>query len=187
MEDLTFITGNQHKADYLAKLLGRPLAHQKFDLTEIQSTSLEEVAEHKAKEAYRLAGKPVLVEDVGLSFTALNGLPGPFVKFFVEQPDGLEKLCRMLDGFNDRTARGSCVYGYYDGSHFELISGGIDGIIADHPRGGGGFGWDQIFCPDGYGGRTRAELNEDEYAVVYQIIKPLPQLREFLTSLPNSL
>jgi inosine triphosphate pyrophosphatase len=183
MQDLTFITGNQNKADYLAKLLGMPIAHQKFDLTEVQSTSLEEVVEHKVKEAYRLAGRPVLVEDVGLGFTALNGLPGPFVKFFVEQPDGLEKLCRMLDAFGDRTARGGCVYGYYDGTRLELMSGGIDGAIADHPRGNGGFGWDQIFCPEGYDGRTRAELTEAEYDVLYQVIKPIPKVREFLTSL----
>jgi len=183
MSGLTFITGNQNKADYLAKLLGMPLRHHKLDLDEIQSTSLDKVVEHKVRDAYRQLGGPVLVEDVSLGFSALSGLPGPFIKFFVEQPEGLEKLCRMLDAFPDRSARGACMYGYYDGNRLELLLGGIDGQIAEHPRGSGGFGWDQIFCPEGYGGRTRAELTEEEYAVVYETIKPLPALRKLLTSL----
>lgn len=183
MKEVTFITGNQHKADYFAKLLGMPLKHHKLDLVEIQSTSTEEVVEHKVREAYKQLGTPVLVEDVYLGFTALNGLPGPFVKFFVEQPDGMEKLCRMLDGFDDRSAIGGCVFGYYDGSQLELLAGSLRGTIADQPRGGGGFGWDQIFCPDGYGGKTRAELGEEDDAITYATIKPFAALRELLTSL----
>src|SRR5688572_8872053 len=112
--NVLFITGNQSKADYLAKLLGMPLDHHKYDLDEIQSMHLDKIVTHKVKQAYKLAGRPVLVEDVGLGFTALNGLPGPFVKFFVDQTEGLEKMCRMLDGFGDRSARAETVFGYYD-------------------------------------------------------------------------
>jgi len=183
VKNVTFITGNQHKADYLAKLLGMPLNHHKLDLVEVQSTSLKEVVEHKVREAYRHMNGPVLVEDVSLGFAALHGLPGPFIKFFVEQPDGLENLCRMLDVFDNRSARGECVYGYYDGTKLELIHGGIDGFIADHPRGENGFGWDRIFCPEGYSGKTRAELSDEDYEAVYQVIKPLPLLRTFLQSI----
>mgnify|MGYP003619857813 CR=1 FL=1 len=46
-----FITGNQDKADYLARILGIELQHQKLDLDEIQSTSLEEIVEHKVRQA----------------------------------------------------------------------------------------------------------------------------------------
>src|SRR4051812_45378209 len=106
-----FITGNQNKADYLARLLGVELEHRKINLDEIQSADLNEIVSHKVKQAYAVAGCPVLVEDVSLGFSALGGLPGPFIKFFVEVEDGLEKLCRMLDGFEDRSAQGACVYG----------------------------------------------------------------------------
>jgi Ham1 family protein len=74
MKTITFITGNQHKADALARVLGLPLAHRAVDLMEIQSTSLEEVVEHKVRQAYMVAKCPVLVEDVALEFTALGGL-----------------------------------------------------------------------------------------------------------------
>lgn len=175
-----FITGNQHKADYLSQLLDIPLQHQKLSLDEIQSTSLEEIVEHKVRQAYEAVKQPVLVEDVALSFEALGGLPGPFVKFFVEAPNGLESLCRILDGFDDRTATASCVFGYYDGREVALFRGGMPGSIADSPRGDGGYGWDKIFCPDGYGGRTRAELNKEEDYATYVATKPIAELRAFL-------
>lgn len=178
-----FITGNQHKADYLAKLLGIELQHQKVDLDEIQSVDLEKIVEHKARQAYGIIKRPVLVEDVALGFTALDGLPGPFIKFFVEADNGLENLCRMLDGFSDRGARAECVFAYYDGVRCEIIKGGLSGTIADHPRGEGGFGWDKIFCPEGYEGQTRAELILEQNEKTYQTIKPIAKLRAFLNTL----
>ena len=183
MKTITFITGNQHKADYLSRMLGLPLKHRAVDLTEIQSTSLEEIVEHKVRQAYAVAKRPVLVEDVALEFTALGGLPGPFIKFFVEAPNGLENLCRMLDGFDDRSAVAACVFGYYDGEQIKLFRTELGGVIAKHPVGNGGFGWDKIFCPDDYGGRTRAELYTDEYVATYPTIKPIDAVRQFLTTL----
>ncbi len=178
-----FITGNQNKANYLSRLLGIELEHQKIDLDEIQSTSLEEVVEHKVRQAYEIAKRPVLVEDVALSFAALGNLPGPFIKFFVEAPDGLENLCRMLNGFDSRRADASCVFGYHDGEQVKLFRGDLLGEIAIYPRGSNGYGWDKIFCPDGYGGRTRAELNAEEDAATYVTMKPITQLCEFLETL----
>lgn len=178
-----FITGNADKAAYLANNLGVELDHQKIDLDEIQSTSLEEIVEHKVRQAYNQIGKPVLVEDVALGFDALGGLPGPFIKFFVDTPNGLDTLCRMLDGFNNRKAEASCVYGYYDGIRLELFRGALGGEIAPSPRGEGGFGWDKIFCPDGYEGKTRAELSAADDHATYTTIKPYTALREFLLTL----
>lgn len=183
MSKVTFITGNQNKADYLARLLGMEIDHQKVDLDEIQSTNLESIVERKVKQAYEIVKAPVLVDDVALGFTALNGLPGPFVRYFVELPDGLEKLCRMLDGFSDRTARATCTMGYYDGEQLKLFTGGLDGCIANQPRGSGGFGWDKIFCPDGYDGKTRAELIVEEDEATYRSIKPIAAVREYLQSI----
>lgn len=183
MNTVTFITGNPHKADYLSRMLGLPLKHRAVDLAEIQSTSLEEVVEHKVRQAYTVAKRPVLVEDVALGFTALGGLPGPFIKFFVEAPNGLENLCRMLDGFDNRSAVAACVFGYYDGEQVKLFRAELGGVIANHPAGDGGFGWDKIFCPDGYGGRARAELMPNEDIETYRLFKPIDAVRQFLTTL----
>lgn len=126
---------------------------------------------------------PVLVEDVSLGLYSLGGLPGPFIKFFVDAPNGLENICRMCDSLEDRRAKATCVYGYYDGKELRLFRGELDGIIADQPRGEKGFGWDKIFCPDGYDGKTRAELGPDDDKKTYVTIKPYEPLRGFLNSI----
>lgn len=75
MRPITFITGNQKKADYLARYLGFPVEHQKIDLDELQSLDLREIVEHKVKQAYEIVQSPVLVEDVSLEFSALGRIP----------------------------------------------------------------------------------------------------------------
>lgn len=175
-----FITGNQNKADYLAKTLGVELEHQKIDLDEIQSVDPLAIVEHKVRQAFDIIQKPVLVEDVSLVFTALNGLPGPFIKFFVDSENGLENLCRMLDGFDDRSAYASVVYGYFDGEALEIISGRLNGTIAASPRGDGGYGWDKIFEPEGYDGLTRAELSPEKDIESYNKLRDFDALRALL-------
>jgi non-canonical purine NTP pyrophosphatase (RdgB/HAM1 family) len=182
MKTPVFISGNQNKIDYLSKTLGIELPHQKIDLDEIQSADPKVVIEHKVKQAYEIIGKPVLVEDTSLSFNALDGLPGPFVKFFVEAKDGLEKMCRLLDGFEDRSAYGSVVYGYYDGREMRFFEGRLDGEIAAHPVGDGGYGWDRIFKPFGYEGLTRAELSPEKDIETYNKLRDSDGLRSFLNS-----
>lgn len=176
-----FITGNQNKVDYLSRILDIGLQHRKIDLDEIQSASPKIVIEHKVRQAYGIIGKPVLVEDTSLSFNALGGLPGPFVKFFVEVDDGLERMCRMLDGFDDRSAYGSVIYGYFDGQATKFFEGRLDGTIAIHPRGSGGYGWDQIFEPEGYNSLTRAELSVAQDTESYTKLRDIDGLRRFLS------
>lgn len=131
MYSITFITGNQKKADYLAKYLGLEVLHEKVDLDELQSLDLREIVEHKVRQAYEKVGSPVIVEDASLEFSALGRLPGTFIRFFVDEMP-LEKICSLLDG-NDRSAIARCGYGYYDGTRFEYFEGKLDGKIADHP------------------------------------------------------
>lgn len=176
-----FITGNQNKADYLSRQLGINLEHEKVDLDEIQESDPKKLLEHKLQQAFVAINKPVLVEDVSLSFNALNGLPGPYIKWFIDDAGG-EACCRMLDGFDDRGAEAVCTFGYFDGERMEFFQNRAKGTIAEHPRGENGFGWDLIFINDGYT-ITRAEMdqatNEETYATV---MKPFAQVREFLQS-----
>lgn len=182
MKTPVFISGNQNKIDYLSKMLGFELEHQKIDLDEIQSSNPKVVIEHKVRQAFLIIGRPVLVEDTSLSFNALGGLPGPFVKFFVDVKNGLENMCRMLDGFEDRSAFGSVIYAYYDGETIEYFEGKLDGTIAVSPRGEGGYGWDKIFEPTGYGGFTRAELSREGDIETYNKLRDTEGLRQFLNN-----
>ena len=109
MKEVTFITGNQAKADYLAKYLEHPVEHVKLELDEIQSLDLKEIVEHKVRQAYEKIKKPILVEDVGLYCEALGGLPGSFIKFFVEGMPEVD-FCALFDG-KSRKATARCVSG----------------------------------------------------------------------------
>lgn len=177
MIDITFITGNQNKADYLSKYLGFPVKHYKIDLDEIQSLDLRTVVKHKLLQAYEEIKQPVLVEDVSLEFEALGRLPGTFIRFYVDEVP-FETICRTLDGLS-RNATAKSIYGYYDGTDMEFFESGMRGVIADHPRGENGWGWDKIFIPDGYM-QTRAELDEEEDKKTYMKIKPFDKLKAFL-------
>lgn len=160
MSDFVFITGNQHKADYLAKWLGKPIEHHKVSVDEIQSLDLREVAEHKARQAFELLKKPVLVEDVALTFTAAGKLPGTLIKWFLEEL-GKEGLCRFANSLTSRQAVASICYALYDGDQMHFFEHNVEGTIAPMPRGQHGFGWNAIFIPDG-SHKTYAEMTDDE-------------------------
>lgn len=178
MRDVVFITGNEHKANQLAAWLGLALPHQKVDLDEIQSLDLRTVVEHKAKQAYSVLHKPVLVEDVALVFTAFKQLPGPFIKWF-EAGSSLEIMCRMLDAFDDRSAVARTMYGLYDGNELHCFEGTMRGSIAPSPRGSSGFGFDSIFIAEGLP-LTRAEMDAKTYSRTSYRQEALAELRKFL-------
>lgn len=177
MKEFIYITGNQHKADYLAAYFGHPIKHEKIDLDEIQSLDLKKIVQHKVRQAYDIIKKPVVVEDTNLEFKALGGLPGPFIKYFIEQMS-LDDICSLLIG-KDRSATARCMFGYFDGENEMYFEGSMDGTIPEKPVGEKGYGFDKIFIPEGFN-VTRAELNEEDHKAVYLKIKPIMQLKEFL-------
>ena len=182
MKKVTFITGNQGKADYLAAYLGLPVLHRKIDLDEIQSLDLKKIVEHKVRQAWKIVRRPVLVEDVSLEFHALGKLPGPFIRFFVDTLPA-EKICALVPE-KDRKATARCVFGYYDGKVLKLLEGKGNGEIAKKPAGKNGFGWDRIFIPEGYV-ITRAQMDEADDKKTYLKVKPLAKLKKFLLSLED--
>lgn len=176
--NFTFITGNEHKARYVTDWLGRDVAHHKLDLDELQTLDLRELVDHKVKQAYGILKSPVLIEDAQLRFTAWGNLPGPFIKYFVEEikPAGIAK---MLDAFDDRTAHGRICYALYDGREIKYFEGEMHGRIATEARGEGGFGFDRIFINDGYD-VTRGEMSEEDYAKTSYRKIALDKLKEYL-------
>lgn len=173
-----FITGNQNKADFLAKWLGVSLSHQKIDLDELQALDLHEISEHKARQAYALVQKPVLVEDVGLVFHALGKLPGPFIKWFLQELS-LQQICDLLIGYDDRSATSMVCYCLYDGKTCRFFDGALEGTIAESPRGESGFGFDPIFIPSG-SDRTHGEMNEADFeAFGLRTTTAFPKLRDY--------
>ena len=57
---------------------------------------------------------PCITEDTALCFVALNGLPGPYIKYFMNQI-GHEGLNAMLAGFPTKAAEAVCTFAYSAG------------------------------------------------------------------------
>lgn len=160
MKTLTFITGNLNKVKWTQRYTPIPLEHKKLDLTEIQSLDVKEVVKHKVKEAYNILKKPVLVEDTSLIFHALGKLPGPLIKWFLEEL-GTDGLCKLITDKN-REATATVVFGLFDGKKLRLYEGTTKGTVAEKPQGENGFGWDPIFIPNGQN-KTHGEMTDEEH------------------------
>ncbi len=161
LNSLTFITGNSGKAEHLSKYLDMPILYKKVDLVEIQSLDLEEIVTHKVIEAYQYIQKPVLVDDTSLTIHVFGKLPGPFIKYFLQEI-GRDGICDILQPFEDKSATAEVAIGLYDGEKVEIFRGEVPGKISEKPEGEGGFGWDAIFIPEGFE-MPRAALEEKDY------------------------
>lgn len=181
---ITFVTGNSKKLEELRAILGNnfPLevVSHKLDLPELQG-EIDEVSIKKCQEAARLLNRPVLVEDTALCFNALKGLPGPYIKWFLDklEPEGLTKL---LTGWEDKSAQAVCTFAYCLPSSEDykvmLFQGITNGQIVE-PRGARDFGWDCVFQPDGYT-QTYGELPKLEKNKISHRYKALEKFKDYV-------
>lgn len=138
MNNIVFVTGNPNKLAEAKAILPWPVSSVSLDLTEIQSLDTKKIIKHKLREAFRQIGSPVMVDDVSAELESLNGLPGPFIKFFEQKlgPDALHKLCKSK---NER-AKIICSLGYYDGQKTIIVKGTLLARVVP-PRGDNGWGF----------------------------------------------
>ena len=160
MREILLVTGNANKLREWQRQMPDDivLSSIDIDLPEIQSDDSEEIVADKARRAYEAAGKPVVVEDVSASLAHLNGLPGPFIKFFMKRL-GRDALYQLA-AHEGEAALVSCVVAYYDGEELLIVRGDVAGTVVS-PRGDGGFGFDVTFVPDGHD-KTYAEMSDEE-------------------------
>lgn len=161
MSTITFVTGNPGKLREAKEILGVDLVSKTCDIPELQLDTSAEVAYYKAKEAAKIIGGPVLVDDTALHFNAIGGLPGTYIRSFTDRLTPAN-IARILLGFEDKSARVTCSLGYCAGPDAEpqVFTGECPGTIVSEPRGSGGFGFDPIFQPEGYN-QTYAELSSE--------------------------
>ena len=188
---ITFVTGNIKKLIEVKQILGidveahgeaLPFAmeHHKVDLPELQGDPVD-IAVQKCQLAANKVGGAVITEDTSLCFNALKGLPGPYIKWFLDK-NGHEGLNKMLDGFEDRSAYAQTIVCFCAGPDKEpaVFDGRTNGKIV-RPRGPLNFGWDPIFEPvDGSTGLTYAEMSSDQKNAISHRGRALAQLREYL-------
>ncbi len=200
---LNFVTTNPGKVREATAYLDDEVVQFDFDYPEVQADTLGAVAAHGAREAYRAADGPVIVDDAGLFIDAFDGFPGPYSSY-VEEKVGIERVWRMTDPEDDHSAAFKTVIAYCDGEDFaatpdpggvdhgetppdeqvergedalpvKLFEGRVPGEIVA-PRGDGGFGFDPVFEHDG---TTFAEMSTDEKNAVSHRGRALAKFAEW--------
>jgi len=181
MIKLNLVSGNTNKIKEIKRILGNQfeiITHQ-LDLPEIQG-SIEEIATAKCLEALKYIDplEPVIVEDTGIGFDALDGLPGPYIKWFLKKL-GINGLVKMLSPYSNKGATGTCVCACYfpETKEIKLFTGETHGTIVE-PRGDQLFGFDPIFQPDGYD-QTYGELDESIKNTISHRYLAFTKLRQY--------
>lgn len=147
----------------------------------------------------RYANSPVIADDSGLMVDVLGGQPGVYSARYAGEgcsyDDNNTKLLAALEGVaeGDRTARFVTVITLIypdsegvpesarlqDGRYVLVAKGECTGRIATEKRGGGGFGYDPVFIPDGYS-NSFAELGTDFKNTISHRAKALAELERLL-------
>lgn len=109
----------------------------------------------------------VLSDDSGICVDELGGAPGVESAYYAgASGDGAANLRKLVDVLRGvpaerRGAHFMCVLVLLGpGGEEHVFVGRCDGRLLDEPRGGGGFGYDPLFVPDGETA-SYAELGED--------------------------
>lgn len=174
-----FVTGNEGKFREASDFIDG-LERLDVDLTEPQSLDPKVVIEHKLYEARKHHKGELIVEDTSLYLDGLNGFPGPLIKWMLKSvgQQGIYNLCRDIGNMR---ARAKTVVGYCDTTGtIKYFEGEIGGDIV-LPAGDYGFGWDQIFKPDGFE-ETFGEMGQEFKGEFSMRSMAFKQLRSYLES-----
>jgi XTP/dITP diphosphohydrolase len=166
---LVLATHNSHKVEELKRILGPQLdgieliAYDGPEAVEDADT-FEGNALIKARAAFAHTGLPSIADDSGISVDALGGAPGIHSARYAgtrNDHDNLELLLENLGDSDDRAAQFTCAAAFVTlgVEHTEL--GIWPGTVMAEAAGGGGFGYDPIFKPQGLN-ISAAELRPDE-------------------------
>lgn len=196
---IVFATANAGKLREAAEVLGPDFeivslaqAGITEDIPETGST-LQENSLQKAQYLFERTGLPCFADDTGLEVEALGGAPGIYSARYAgpghDHQANMDKLLKELailrhDAPNasvSRKARFRTVVTLIlaDGQP-RFFEGACEGSIAREKRGTGGFGYDPVFLPDAYPGRTLAEVSEEEKNAVSHRGQAIRKMAEWL-------
>jgi XTP/dITP diphosphohydrolase len=161
---INYVTGNEGKiklANMIFKDLDVEIVAKKIETPEIQSIDCEEVSKYSAKYAAEELQMPVMKNDSGLCFPALNDFPGALAKY-CEDTIGPDGFLRLLEG-KDKSCYWVEVISYCEPGGEPISFTSISrGTVSDTVREGyRGYGYDKIFIPEG-DTRTFSEMSEEE-------------------------
>ena len=156
-------TKNVHKVREIGAILGNSFLVSDLSglagIPEIEETgeTFEENATLKAVAVSRFCEGWVIADDSGLEVDALGGAPGVYsARYSGKGATDAENNALVLRNLQNvrgknRTARFRCVIVLArNGRALGAFNGAVEGTLNDQPRGGGGFGYDPLFVPEGF-------------------------------------
>ena len=189
---LVMASGNAHKAAEIREILSAHMIEQRPSWVGEVDENAETLAGNarlQARAICEATGTAAVADDTGLEVDALGGLPGVrsarFAGDSATDEENLRKLLKSLEAVpsDERGARFRTVaiVAFPDGK--ELVTEGVaNGMIAEVPRGNGGFGYDSLFVPDEGTGLSFAEMSETEKNLISHRGKAFRSLAQLLQS-----
>ena len=196
---IIFATGNAGKLREAAEVLGPDfeiVSPASLGITEdIPETgsTLQENSLQKARYLFERTGLPCFADDTGLEVDALGGAPGIYSARYAgpghDHDANMAKLLAELkkipdqvgdDGVSRRARFRTVVTLILAAGQPHFFDGTCEGRIATARRGSGGFGYDPVFLPDAYPGRTLAEVSEAEKNAVSHRGKAMRAMADWL-------
>ena len=187
-DTIYFITGNNYKFNEIERMFQKEkisyiLRQNTIDTTEIQATSIKEVALFKLNSVKGKINNSYFIEDAGFFINIpLNGFPGVYSKF-VLNTIGNKGILKLIDNFKNTKAHFEAVIALYfqPMNKTFLFEGSVEGKVSETIRGKNGFGFDPIFISKEIpANKTFAELTTEEKNSVSHRGKAWKELIEFL-------
>lgn len=139
MNSIVYVTGNHSKfttAQQFLQVFKINLLQEKLNIAEIQSESIEEISQDKAKKAFEILKKPLFVNDSGWYIDALNGFPGPYMAY-INKWFTIEDFLRLMNGQQNRKITLQQVVTFIDHNQCKTFSHSSPGQILTEARGKG--------------------------------------------------
>jgi XTP/dITP diphosphohydrolase len=189
--ELVLSSRNAHKLHEFGRILA---PHTVLSLPEAivlppeTGSTFAENALIKARAAALATGRPAFADDSGIAAVALSGAPGIYSARYAGEgatdEANLSKLLRSVPRGADRRVAYVCAIVYMvPGQVPHVFEERCHGLLAEEPRGSGGFGYDPAFLPlDIPDGRTMAELTAEEKDAISHRGKAARAFAEFLAT-----
>ena len=206
---IVFATGNSGKLREASEILGKGfelVTPAQMGITDdVPETGLTLKANSiiKAEHIWNSCKCACFADDTGLEVAALGGEPGVHTaRYAGEDKDfnrNMDKVlgelsrlraeCSMAEAlgvtmnrYSRRARFRSVITLILDGEKY-FFEGTLEGCIAYGKSGNGGFGYDPVFIPDEYPGKTLADITEEEKNAISHRGKALRAMSAFLNNM----
>lgn len=189
---LVFATNNRHKLEEIIQILGsryeivsldQIACHE--DIPEDHET-LEENALQKARYVKEHYGYDCFADDTGLEIETLDNRPGVYSARYAgpakDSGDNMRKVLKEMEGKKNRKACFRTVIALVLEGKEYYFEGKVSGEILTEQRGTTGFGYDPIFCPDGFE-KSFAQMDMKQKNGISHRGVAVEKLAEFLENL----